>query len=121
MTKTETMSNDDVRNYADDAFWGDQTSSVVREDAIPRVFDLEERTARFGEAVIDFAKRIPRSPLTDRLIGQLVGCGTSVGANYCEADDAVSRKEFSFAPAHAGRNHAKRNTSYAWWCAQFPT
>ncbi len=94
MMKSETMSNDEVRNYADDAFWKDTPGSVVREEAPARVFDLEERTARFGEAVIDFAKRIPRSPLMDRLIGQLVGCGTSVGANYCEADDAVSRKEF---------------------------
>ena len=32
--------------------------------------------------------------VTQRLIEQLVGCGTSVGANYCEADDAVSKKEF---------------------------
>jgi four helix bundle protein len=55
---------------------------------------LEERTARFGEAVIDFARTIPEGPLTNRIIGQLVGAGTSVGANYCEADDAVSRKEF---------------------------
>lgn len=79
----------------DDAFWAE--SLVVREDtpnAQPRVFDLEERTARFGEAVIDFAKLIPRGPLTDRLIGQLVGCGTSVGANYAEADDAISKKAF---------------------------
>src|SRR5436190_21372572 len=29
-----------------------------------------------------------------RLIEQLVGAGTSVGANYCEADDGVSRKDF---------------------------
>jgi four helix bundle protein len=55
---------------------------------------LEERTARFGEAIIDFAKRIPRGPLTDRIIDQLVGAGTSVGANYIEADDSVSKKEF---------------------------
>ncbi len=48
----------------------------------------------FGEAVIDFANNIPRNPVTSRLIAQLVGCGTSVGANYCEADDAVSKKEF---------------------------
>jgi four helix bundle protein len=57
-------------------------------------FDLEERTARFGEEVIAFAKRIPRGPVTDPLISQLVRAGTSVGANYCEADDAVSKKEF---------------------------
>jgi four helix bundle protein len=57
-------------------------------------FDLEERTAKFGEAIIDFAKKIPHGQITNRLIDQLVGAGTSVGANYCEADDAVSKKEF---------------------------
>ncbi len=59
-----------------------------------RVFDLEERTARFGEAIIGFAKKIPLNPVNNRLIEQLVGAGTSVGANYCEADDGVSRKDF---------------------------
>ena len=68
----------------------------VREDTPEknRIFDLEERTARFGEAVIDLLKKVPRSPLTSRLIEQLVGCSSSIGANYCEADDAGSRKEF---------------------------
>ena len=59
-----------------------------------QVYDLEERTARFGEAVITFAKRLPRNPVTLPLIGQIVRAGTSVGANYCEADDAVSKKDF---------------------------
>jgi four helix bundle protein len=68
---------------------------VVREEPDARlVYDLEERTARFGEAVIDFAKRIPQGPTTDRIISQLIGAGTSVGANYVEADDSVSKKEF---------------------------
>ena len=57
-------------------------------------FDLEERTARFGEAVIVFAKSIPKNEVTLPLINQLVRSGTSVGANYCEADDAVSKKDF---------------------------
>ncbi len=57
-------------------------------------YDLEERTAKFGEAIIDFVKKVPGSPVTSRLIAQLVGAATSVGANYCEADDAVSKKEF---------------------------
>jgi len=59
-----------------------------------KVYDLLERTAAFAEAIIKFSKRIPRSPGNDRLIGQLVGAGTSIGANYCEADDAVSKKDF---------------------------
>jgi four helix bundle protein len=55
---------------------------------------LEERAARFGEAIVRFAKKVPRGPATNRLIDQVVGAGTSVGANYCEAKDAVSRKDF---------------------------
>jgi four helix bundle protein len=39
-------------------------------------------------------KKVPQGPTTNRLIDQLVGAGTSVGANYCEADDAVSKKDF---------------------------
>ena len=57
-------------------------------------FDLEERTACFGEAIVGFAKKVPRSPGNDRLVGQLVGCGTSIGANYCEANERVSKKDF---------------------------
>ena len=52
---------------------------------------MEERTARFGEAIIDFAKTIPQNSVTNRIISQIVGAGTSVGANYVEADDAVSK------------------------------
>jgi four helix bundle protein len=57
-------------------------------------YDLEERTALFGEAVIDFLKMVPVNPITKRLIDQLSGAGTSIGANYCEADDAPSKKAF---------------------------
>lgn len=57
-------------------------------------FDLEERTARFGEEIIKFAKKIPVNLVTERLIPQLVAAGTSVGSNYCEADDAESGKDF---------------------------
>jgi len=57
-------------------------------------WDLCERTAVFAENVIRFAKKIPRSPINDRLIGQLVGAATSVGANYCEGNEAVSKKDF---------------------------
>ena len=59
-----------------------------------RPYDLGERTARFGEAIIAFAKKVPKTPVNIPLIGQLVSAATSVGANYCEADDAVSKKEF---------------------------
>ena len=59
-----------------------------------RPFELEERTAQFGETIVRFSKKIPRDLTNNRLIDQLVGCGTSVGANYCEADERVSKKDF---------------------------
>jgi four helix bundle protein len=78
-----------------DAFWEDATAPMICEEPdTTRVYDLEERTARFGETVIDFAKSIPQSAVTHRIINQLFGAGTSVGANYVEADDAISKKEF---------------------------
>ena len=57
-------------------------------------FNLKDRTSKFGESIINFAKKIPVSLITKRLIPQLVGAGTSVGANYCEADNAETRKDF---------------------------
>ena len=58
-------------------------------------YDLEERTAKFGEAIIEFARKIPKNPITISLISQLIRAATSVGANYCEADNAYSKKDFT--------------------------
>jgi four helix bundle protein len=63
-------------------------------DAKNPKYDLEERTAKFGEKIIEFCKTIPFSPITKPLISQLTRAGTSVGANFCEADDAESSKDF---------------------------
>lgn len=57
-------------------------------------YDLEERTAKFGEKVIDFTQKISLTPINNPLASQLVRAGTSVGANFCEADDAESSKDF---------------------------
>jgi len=74
-------------------YWGDSANEIlVLCDAAPR--DLMERTAEFGEAIIRFSKMIPHTAENTRLISQLVGAATSVGANYCEADDSVSGKDF---------------------------
>jgi four helix bundle protein len=91
MTKSEAQKPDS----ADDLLGDEDAEWVIREQPEKnRVYDLEERTAQFGEAVIDFAKTIPQNSVTNRLISQLVGAGTSVGANYVEADDSVSKKDF---------------------------
>jgi four helix bundle protein len=89
MTKSESAVDYEAR------FWSNGEEAVVREEPSDKpVYDLEERTACFGEAVIDFARTIPHDAVTNRIISQLVGAATSVGANYVEADDAVSKKEF---------------------------
>lgn len=59
-----------------------------------RKYDLEERTARFGAAVIVFARTLPKDVVTSPLISQIVRSATSIGANYMEADGAESRKDF---------------------------
>jgi four helix bundle protein len=95
MTNDKRMTKSEGRNARADDPFRDDGAALVREEPEPkRVYDLEERTARFGEAIIDFAKTIPLNPVTNRIINQLVGAGTSVGANYIEADEPVSKKEF---------------------------
>ena len=65
---------------------------MTNETAKP--FDLEERTAKFGEDVIRFCRGVPQDAVTKPLTSQLVRSGTSVGANYMEANSASSRKDF---------------------------
>lgn len=93
-------SESDADGVSDDelAFWGIAADAprtfVAEEENTAQVYDLAARTARFGESVIRFAKKIPFNAINNRLIDQLVGAATSVGANYCEADDGVSRPDF---------------------------
>ena len=70
------------------------TNDECPDENVPRVFDLEERTAVFGESVIDFAPTIKLNPIVVPLVTQLVKAATSIGANYCEADHAESKKDF---------------------------
>lgn len=57
-------------------------------------YDLEERTVVFGENIIKFCQKLSRNEITRPLITQLIKCSTSIGANYCEADDAESKLDF---------------------------
>ena len=57
-------------------------------------YDLEERTSKFAEDIIDLCKKAPKNVVTIPIIGQLTKSGTSIGANYCEANGASSRKDF---------------------------
>ena len=57
-------------------------------------YNLILRTNSFGKNVLKFAKTIPRSIISMPVITQFVRAGTSVGANYCEADNAESKNDF---------------------------
>ncbi|OGZ61813.1 MAG: four helix bundle protein [Candidatus Spechtbacteria bacterium RIFCSPLOWO2_02_FULL_38_8] len=57
-------------------------------------YDLEERTAKFGEEIIKFAKTLQSNPINRPLISQVVRASTSIGANYMEADGAESKRDF---------------------------
>lgn len=72
------------------------TNEVPMTQRSNKKYDLRERTAKFGDDIINFAKKIPESAITRPLISQLVRAGTSVGANYSEADDASTRKDFFY-------------------------
>lgn len=57
-------------------------------------YDLEERTYKFAEGIINVAKKLKENPVNSRLINQIVGSASSIGANYCEANEAESKQDF---------------------------
>ncbi len=59
-----------------------------------RQFDLEERTAKFGENVIKLCKTLRQDTISKPVISQIIRSSTSIGANYCEANGASSKKDF---------------------------
>ena len=57
-------------------------------------YDLEERTTKFGKAVIKLCLKLSKGPINNRLIDQVIGASGSIGANYREANDALGKKDF---------------------------
>jgi len=71
-----------------------QMSNQIQNQNVKNKYDLGERTAKFGEEIIIFVKNLSDSLVNRPLLNQLVRSGTSVGANYMEADGAESKKDF---------------------------
>lgn len=57
-------------------------------------FDLSERSAIFGESTIAFCKTLRVDHVSKPIVAQLVRSSTSIGANYSEADNSSSRKDY---------------------------
>lgn len=63
-------------------------------DLRPKKYDLADRTASFSKRVIDFIRKLPLNTITQPIVSQLIRSATSIGANYSEADEANSKKDF---------------------------
>jgi four helix bundle protein len=69
-------------------------SNQIRNPNNKKKYDLVERTAKFGEEIIQFAKTLLQNVINTSLINQLIRSATSIGANYMEADGAESKSDF---------------------------
>jgi len=57
-------------------------------------YDLEERTLEFSKRVMRLCRALPKTILNEPLISQIIRSSSSVGANYIEANEALSKKDF---------------------------
>lgn len=57
-------------------------------------YDLEERTLEFFRKVIRLCKKLPKDAVNIEIIRQLIRAAGSIGANYREANEAISKKDF---------------------------
>jgi len=59
-----------------------------------KIYNLEERLKYFHIRTIKLCKRVRITSITSRIVPQIVACSGSSGANYCEASEAMSKKDF---------------------------
>jgi four helix bundle protein len=71
-------------------------------------YDLEERTAQFGEATIELVKMVPKDPISSPLISQIVRAATSVGADYVEAQMGQSQRGISSTKSRSAKRNLRR-------------
>ncbi len=61
-----------------------------------KTYDLEERTEEFARAVIGICQKVPKNTINIELVSQVIRSAGSVGANYIEANESLSKKDFAF-------------------------
>lgn len=71
-------------------------SQISSNNQVSNRFDLQERTLEFGKRTIHLVKALPRSSTNLILGDQVLRSGTSMGANYREADACCTKKDFKF-------------------------
>lgn len=78
-----------------------------------KIYNLEERLKSFHIRTIKLCKKINITPVTSRIISQIVACSGSSGANYCEASEAMSKKDF----VKSLKTSRKELREYSLWIA----
>ncbi len=63
-------------------------------DGVKKIYDLEERTAKFAERVRDFCSKLPKNTANIEFVPQLLRAGSSPGSNYIEANESIGDKDF---------------------------
>lgn len=58
-------------------------------------YNLEERTLEYSRRIIQLCKTLPKNTINLKLIDQLIRSGTSMGANYREANETETKKIFN--------------------------
>ena len=71
-------------------------------------YDLEERTEQFAKDVIGLCKKLTKNTINIELISQIIRSSGSVGANYIEANESLSKKDF-FYRIRISRKEAKES------------
>lgn len=59
-------------------------------------YDLEERTYKFAKDVVQFVNKTQKTVANIEIVKQLIRSAASVGANYIEANEALSKKDFIY-------------------------
>jgi len=76
---------------------------------LSKTYDLEDRTAKFAKETRSFVKHLPKTIANIEDIKQLVRSSGSVGANYIEANDSLSKKDFFLMIIKICRKEAKES------------
>jgi len=67
----------------------------MTKDENSKQYDLEDRTLDFAKGVIEFVKILPRTAANAEITKQVIRSSGSVGANYIEANESLSKKDFA--------------------------
>ena len=83
-----------VENYKSEVLSSKQTANVQNPNS--KRYDLEDRTLEFSKRIIRLVKTLPKNNVNYVLGNQVVRSGTSIGANYREANETETKKDFQF-------------------------